>query len=212
MYSFVIVCALLPCLFCVARGCCLPTQYSANLVETTGEYNRDLDVASLAYSTRDYFYDYTGKQIAYREKKDNATAHTKIDSWVIFKYSTGKKYTIISNNCTTDDLTDDMESPCIPDDATPFGDHSYPAGIKASIWYIPDHVQGGNKRLSVTKDGCMPLSLSIITGGSDYILRSSLYQNVTTKITDPSVFTVPDICKHDSNLSDTLYYDRLEEN
>lgn len=35
----------------------------------------------------------------------------------------------------------------------------------AEVWFVPDKVAGGSKRISVTKDDCMPLSQSIITGG-----------------------------------------------
>lgn len=182
--------------------CCFPDQWTANLVETTGEYNQDLDSASLAYVNREVYYDYTGKQFAYLEDRDNRTAHKKTQTKIIIKYTEGKKYTIVSKTCTVESISTSMESPCIPDDATSFGTHSYPAGVKASVWFVPDKVNGGSKRISVTQEDCLPLSESIISGGPDYIMRMSLYQNVTKGISDPTAFNIPAICNH----KDTLYF------
>ena len=54
---------------------------------TLGEYNRDLDSASLAYGNSDFYYDYPNKQMAYIVKVDNVTAQTKTTTWSIFKYA-----------------------------------------------------------------------------------------------------------------------------
>lgn len=194
-----------------SANCCFPDQWTASLVETTGEYNRNLDAASLAYGIRQYFFDYTGKQIAYLESLDNRTAHAKTHTKTILKYNEGKKYTIRSQNCEIEDISSTMESPCIPNDATLFGTHSYPAGVEAQVWFVPDKVSGGSKRISVTVDGCLPLSESRITGGPDYVLRMSLFQNVTQGITDPTAFNVPSICNHTISSNDALFYKRQTE-
>ena len=57
-----------------------------SFVISTGEYNQNLDSASLAYGNRQVYYDYTGKQFAYLEQKDNKTAHTKTQTKIIIKY------------------------------------------------------------------------------------------------------------------------------
>ncbi|XP_045177393.2 uncharacterized protein LOC123537623 [Mercenaria mercenaria] len=189
-----------------SANCCFPDQWTANLVETTGEYNRDLDAASLAYGNRQFYFDYTGKQIAYLESLDNRTAHVKTQTKTIIKYNEGKKYTIISQKCKTEDISSTMESPCIPDDATLFGAHSYPAGVMAEVWFVPDKVNGGSKRISVTKDDCLPLSESRITGGPDYVMRMSLYQNVTKGITDPTAFNIPASCNQLLATDDVLHF------
>lgn len=35
----------------------------------------------------------------------------------------------------------------------------------ASVWFVPDNINGGSKRISVTQDDCLPLSESLISGG-----------------------------------------------
>ncbi|XP_052798025.1 uncharacterized protein LOC128230066 [Mya arenaria] len=177
-----------------AKPCCMPDQWSAVTVDTVGEYNRDLDSASLLYGSRTYYHDNNASAIAYFEVSDNTTAHKHVSKHVIKNFKQMKMYTIVGKTCTTEDLQNKMPPACIPDDATSFGHHMYPGGVSVDTWFWKDSSSGASVRLGVSSDRCLPITESNLSSGPDYILRTSLYQNVTTGIRDPMAFFVPTFC------------------
>lgn len=177
------------------KPCCGPTKWTANIVQTIGEYNRDLDAASVGYGNTTIYYDYDNKQMAFKQILLNRTDHDRIThKWIIFKYNLGKRFVIMNQTCTSSTIREEMEKPCIPDDAAFLGSHAYPGNLKVNVWLIENKNIGGARRLSVTEKMCMRTTMARITGGPDYILDTGIYQNVTSGISDPSVFVVPSFC------------------
>ncbi|KAK3603186.1 hypothetical protein CHS0354_036108 [Potamilus streckersoni] len=172
--------------------------WSANFLCKTsdshkGTYSRTQDFASLAYATSKVYYDYDNKLVAVKERRLNKTASFTTDTWKIMQYSEAISYTIENGRCQRLPLADKMPSQCIPDQAVSLGTHKYP-GFVAEVWFVKDNNTGRSTRYGVTIDSCMSVTESYITKGPEYTYVTSLYENMTQSIDDPSVFVPPSFC------------------
>ena len=61
----------------------------------TGEYNRDLDAASVAYGDTNVYYDYDGKQMAFKQTLDNQTTSSITHRWIIMNYNRVSSYNTV---------------------------------------------------------------------------------------------------------------------
>ncbi|KAL3842055.1 hypothetical protein ACJMK2_020120 [Sinanodonta woodiana] len=175
------------------KTCCGPSKWQGVVLQTIGTYSRTQDFASLAYATSRVYYDYGNKLVAVKERRLNETAGITTDTWKIMQYSEATSYIIENGRCQRLQLAEKMPSQCIPDQAVSLGTHKYP-GFDADIWFVKDNDTGRATRYGVTIDSCMFLTESYITKGPEYTYVSSLYENMTQTIDDPSVFIPPSFC------------------
>ncbi|KAH3863091.1 mammalian ependymin-related protein 1-like [Dreissena polymorpha] len=178
-------------------SCCVPTQFECSEGTMTGSADDDGNTA-LAQALIKFSFDGNGKRVYSVEQ---VIVGNQSDTYTILQlYNQGQQYVIHNGVCSRGSLETWGNKGCIPDTATVSGTYQLGYGqniwITTYSWSIPSPT--ASVSLGVT-DNCVPV-VEIFTGqqeGTSFLALQG-FQNITLGIKDPSVFVVPDICKHQS--------------
>ncbi|ESO84169.1 hypothetical protein LOTGIDRAFT_229639 [Lottia gigantea] len=189
--KFIILLALLPIFTGAVQKCCTDKQFTAILGEPNQIVKGNFQFTTLAE-------DFTSKLIAtetYSFSPGNSS--TKLVR-VVQDFNQKKMFVIFdsTSTCTAKDLTYDMPSNCVPDDAEFIG-QSYmgfapnQVNISAFKWKFA----GTADLLIMFNDNCVPVVESISgVVGSDPVDKTYTFTNYNTGISDRSVFNIPAYC------------------
>ncbi|XP_035699346.1 uncharacterized protein LOC118431990 [Branchiostoma floridae] len=183
-------------LFAVCYGqqhCCYPDQYDLRESETGWNYGPVGGVSSYRGS-RHVVYDFVHKKLAIEERTDSGGVRQYYK--MIYDYPEGAHYLIMGTDCFKTKLTGDMKQHCIPGQASHVGSYVYGAGdsgvlVDAFLFQVKGNVTSHRE---VTRAGCLPvreLHTHLEPDDKTISMQSFTYENVTTTVEDPSVFTPP---------------------
>merc|ERR1711976_39683 len=177
--------------------CCTPDVWEANLRQHGSQDNNG--AFRSRYISADLFYDYRGKRFAsnvYENYNDGSSSTSRMISLQNEK----KAYVIRDGQCETFELTEDMEKICVPEESEFTRTVYLGAGekkLEMNVFsYEEKEPYGGRKsrsEISVTKEGCIPVTLMRYSGqfgGYRYSLEAEGmdFTNVYPDIKDERVF------------------------
>ena len=185
------------------KPCCVPDQLEFRMGESIPYFSGGK--AGLTSLTAWIAVDYKAKKMAGNEtvysdgRTMNISAVADFNSMVMYMVDWDK------GKCTKTKLpSQEMAGQCLPDDAQYVGTVTFGLGqtLRANEWQM--HIKDEEARMDVnvfvimTSDTCVPVAESVVgrTSGAE-IAAGMSYFDFKDKITDPSVFDVPAICKKD---------------
>ncbi|XP_038059119.1 development-specific protein LVN1.2-like isoform X2 [Patiria miniata] len=175
------------------KKCCFPDQYESmdGLITATVQSGQGM-AQTLGVQ---FAFDYTNRRVGEFFQLSGSMYQYVLD------YNKGIMYVInlTMKSCQKSPLPIKQMQHCVPSNAT-YGGSFYAGDHKLTAdtfsYPVNEGQVAGNVTLSVTKDNCIPFSLSFIGSmGGNSMLSVSGYVNYSPGIQDPSkYFTIPNYC------------------